>query len=71
MEKPLKGISDDIAAHLGVCPRLAARILKEYNVPTFKMGRYICCYASTFKKCQEGSYRYSDDPLTDHPVTPN
>ena len=50
-EKPLKGISKDIAAHLDVCPKLAAQILERYNVPTFKIGRYRCCYASTLKKC--------------------
>lgn len=68
-EQPLKGISKDIAAHLNVCPKLAAKILTEYNVPTFKMGRFICCYASTLKKCLEGGYRYNDDPLKHPPLT--
>ena len=52
-EKPLKGVSKDIAEHLGVCPKLAAQVLEEYKVPTFRIGRYRCCYASTLKRCLE------------------
>ena len=70
-EQPLKGISKDIAKHLDVCPKVAAQILTEHKVPTFKLGRFTCCYASTLKKCLEGAYRYNDDPSTDPPVTSN
>ena len=71
LEKPLKGVSKDIAKHLDVCPKVAAHILAKHKVPTFKLGRFTCCYASTLKKSLEGVFRYSDDPSTDPPLTSN
>ena len=68
-EKPLKGISDDIAEYLGVSGKTARRILRQYHVPTFKVGRYTSCYASTLKKMLEGTPETHDDPSTDPPVT--
>jgi hypothetical protein len=67
-EKPLKGISDDIATYLGMSPKAVAKVLKDYKVPTFQLGRFTCCYASTLKKCLEGVYWHSDDPSTDPPL---
>ena len=69
-EKPLKGIGEEIAEYLDACPNTVRNILNRYKVPTFKIGRYTCCYASTLKKCMEGTYRYNDDPSTDHSLTP-
>jgi len=63
-EKPLKGLADDIAAHLGTNAKAAKRHLEKHKVPTFKIGRYVCCYASTLKKCEEGTYWHSNDPST-------
>ena len=59
-EKPLKGISKDIAEHLGVCPKVAAQVLKQYKVPTFKLGRYRCCYASTLNRCLDSQAESSN-----------
>jgi len=59
-EKPLVSIGD-IARYLNVSKYLARKTLREYQVPTFYIGKYIAVYPSRLKFSLEGINSISDN----------
>ena len=61
IEQPLVSIGE-IAKHLKCSKSTARRELERKHVPTFRIGRHIAVYASTLKRCCEGTYCASEIP---------
>ena len=59
-EKPLVSIGE-IAEYLKCSKYLARKVLKNYKVSTFYIGRYIAVYPSTLRFYLEGINSTSND----------